>query len=305
MAKLTTSSYVKIALVALLCLVLCGGIAGCSLGCTSAARHAGTLFDDMGGASTFSQIGDASVPASQVRSIEVYWLAGSVDVQVADDDEDEAAVVATEKARGSMPDSMKMAWQLSGDTLQIGYSRGSIGLVGCSMPAKHLTLSIPRSIAQSLESVSLSAASGTYDLEGIGCERLSIDLASGQAHGEGLTARALSLDVASGNVSLAGRFSEQMDINVASGDIKVESPDACPARTFIDLASGHVDLAIPADSSFVASVDRLSGSFICELPEASARAHHSGSGCIHGSGDAVIDVSLASGQVTLTPAEDR
>lgn len=302
MAMLTRTSWVKIILIALLCLVLCGGLIGCSVGCSAAARHAGGLAGMMYEGVSFSERGDFSVAAQDVRSLEISWLAGGVDVVVVDDDAlDEPVVTGVEQYNGSARDSQRMTWQLRNGVLQIGYGSVRMGIFGCSTnDSKHLALTLPRSVAQSLESVNLSAASGTYSFGPISCNCLNIDLASGRVEGEQVAAQSLDLDMASGNIDLEGSFSQSVNLKLASGNVDLVCPNACPARMSFDVASGQVTLTIPEDSGFTASIDKLSGAFNCDIPGSWNLPNYNLLVC--GDGARNMDVSMASGNVTVRGA---
>lgn len=300
MAMLTRTSWVKIVLIALLCLVLCGGLIGCSVGCTAAIRHAGSLAGSTFNGVSFSERGDFSVPARDVRSLEINWLAGAVEVVVSDSAE-ASTVDGVEEFSGTARDSLRMSWQLRDGVLQISSGPGQIGIFGCShMDDKRLVLTLPRSVAQSLELVDLSAASGTYQLGPLSCKRLNVNLASGRVEGEGLAAQALDLDVASGNINLAGRFQQEVDLNLASGNVEILCAEACPARTSLEVMSGQLLLAVPEDSGFTAYIDKLSGSFNCDLPGTWDLPDYDT--FIYGDGARTMDVNMASGNVTVRGA---
>lgn len=305
MTRLTNATYVKIALVVLLCLVLCGGIFSCSVGCTAAARHASEHFWNTYSEHDLTESGDASVRAEAVRNIELEWLAGRVDFKVVPD-ADSAAPAAgvislVEEGSESMPEQRRMRWQLEGDTLEIGYGWQDWGMFGCSAaPGKNLTISIPESAAAALRQVEISAASGEYSLGAIGCESLDVELASGRMTGEGLRADRLSLDVASGNVALRGDFPQMLTVDLASGDVDVECAKTCPKSAKISLASGNVVLGLPEQSGFTAALNRMSGGFNCAFPQEEVKQNGDG-GCTVGDGASMFTVDMMSGNVTVRP----
>lgn len=311
MATLTRASWVKIILIALLCLVLCCGVIGCSLGCSSALNQARNIASMTYQGVTFSERGDIFVDGRDVESIEITWLAGSVNLAIdrapdgnpVYDANKEYLIRGEEESRGGLLDNERMTWQLRNGVLQISYGPTNWGLSGCSdLDAKHLTLTIPEEIAaRSFESVSLTAASGEYNLGAFGCQNLSIDLASGRVKGDGVDAKNLDLDVASGDVDLRGEFLNSVNMDVASGLVSVASLSSCPAFTTIDVMSGQATLAIPDDSGFTAKVDKISGSFNCAFNGAwDAQADGL---LVCGDGTKIMDVSLASGTVNLSVSE--
>lgn len=311
MAMLTRSSWVKIILIALFCLVLCCGIIGCSMGCTSAFYHFGNIANMTYEGVSYSEQGDFSVDGQEVKSIEITWLAGSVDLVIEKapdgnpvyDEDDVLPITGVEESRGNLRDGERMTWQLQNGVLQISYGPVRWGVSSCSNAgAKHLVLTIPEGIAaRSFDSVTLTAASGEYNLGQFGCQNLNIDLASGLVQGDGVDAKNLDLDVASGNVNLRGDFLNSVSMDVASGLVSVASLSSCPQYTSIDVMSGQASLAIPDDSGFSAKVDKLSGSFNCDFKGA-WDAQTDGL-LVCGDGKKTMDISMASGTVILAKSE--
>lgn len=297
-------TWLKVTLIVMLCLLLLGSIAGCGIGCAISANHAAGIADRL--ASHHDQLierGNGSVAASDVRSIEVNWAAGGATVQVVPDSEADGMVVLEETATGRLADSQRMRWAVIDQKLVVasGYDRIGFGLWGCSptMLQSHLTLCLPESVARNLETASILAASGTYQLDDISCEELSIDLASGHLEGQGLRAGKLDIDMASGNVDLSGTFEQAVTANVASGQATIACTGSCPQRADIDMVSGIATLLLPPDAGFVTQVDRLSGLFTCDFGDSKPSGHNAT--CLHGDGSSLINVSLTSGQVTVRP----
>lgn len=312
MATLTRASWVKIVLIGLFCLVLCCGIIGCSMGCTSAFRHFGNIASGTYEGVSYAERGDFSVKGQDVKSIEITWLAGGVDLLIDEqpigkdtnhDDDVELLITGSEETLDGLRDSERMTWQLRNGVLQISYGPVHWGISSCSNKAnKRLVLTIPESVsARGFDSVTLTAASGEYNLEKFVCQNLDIDLASGLINGEGIDAKNLDLDVASGNVNVRGEFSNSVNIDVASGLVSVASMKSCPTYTSIDVMSGQATLAIPNDSGFTAKLDKLSGTFNCDF-EGMWDAQTDGL-LICGDGKKAMDISLASGAVNLSESE--
>lgn len=340
MTRLTTSSYVKILLVVLLCVVLCGGIVGCSRGCSMATQHANDIFWQTYDSYDLAQKGDGSVRARDVKDLQIDWAAGSVVIETrADETADDAAITFTETNGASLPESQRMRWELSGDVLQISFGPRDYGFIGCSpLARKNLVVSIPESVANDLGCIGINGASGSYEIGQIGCELLDINLASGQVNADIVRTDTLALDVASGNVDIAGNIAQQLDVELASGMIALDCGEACPRIASINVASGNVDVALPDESAFTVDLEKMSGLFTCDFPQAqgvygpagrssnadsvgsasstdrateSAGGRSSANGDAHGSAaanarrnaDALgnFDITIMSGQVTLRP----
>ncbi len=302
MSMLTRNSWVKIALVALLCLVVCGGLVSCNRGCTSAVNHATSLGSSLYADYELPNVGGGTVAAQDVQDLEIDWAAGSVAVEVVPDAEADGMVVIEEPASGQVPDQERVRWGMVGQKLVVasGYERRGLCLWGCSLNAAQtqLTLRLPESTARALGTMALNAASGRYTLGPIGCEQLRISLASGHVEGEGLQASDLQMQVASGKVDLSGTFADQMTLDQASGNVAIACEGRCPSRSKIDLASGNVQLQLPEDVGFSVDVDRTSGSFDYAFSDS---AKQSGSAYVHGDGTGRISVNMLSGSMTLAP----
>lgn len=236
MTRLTRSSYVKIALIVALALLLfavagAGSMRGCSQGIY------------LGGG---TEMGNASVDAKSVRNLSVSWAAGSVDISVVDDGAGDV-IELVETAPTGLTKAQQMRWSVSGGTLKVDYgSWWSCFALG----QKRLEVRIPERYAQSLGAVTVDGASGYYRVAGIGCDTLRLKLASGEIDADGLAAAALDVDVASGQVSVA----------------------------------------LPADTGFTAKVSKASGSF-----SSAFETVQQGGSYVHGDGSTAVHVNLASG----------
>lgn len=306
--KLAKSTWVKIGLILLLCVLVCAWLGGCLrfrdndghgfsllpaggvLGCmaTDAA------FDVVDGivdaefpdapeapeapepptapaspATTDWALGDFEVEASRVSAIELNWPAGKVNVRVVPDEETGGAIRATETLSGRAP---QMRWELSsGGVLSINYMdgmRGFNGLSGCSnatMGSKELELLIPDSMQSDLQRFELEAASGEYTIDGGGngvlCSMLELGVASGSVYVNDVMVNDLDVTLASGYVTFGGYVAQSLNIEQASGEFTFGGCLPAPERIAGSMASGHIVLELPADTSLAAKVDKTSGNF--------------------------------------------
>ena len=270
MTRLTRSSYVKIALIVALALLLfavagAGSMRGCSQGIY------------LGGG---TEMGNASVDAKSVRNLSVSWAAGSVDISVVDDGAGDV-IELVETAPTGLTKAQQMRWSVSDGTLKVDYG----SWWSCfALEQKRLEVRIPERYAQSL------GASGYYRVAGIGCDTLRLKLASGEIDADGLAAAALDVDVASGQVRAEGTFSERVSAKTASGQLDVVCQGVAPRQVDSDLASGQVSVALPADTGFTAKVSKASGSF-----SSAFETVQQGGSYVHGDGSTAVHVNLASG----------
>lgn len=277
MAKLTKASYTKITLIALVALLLCGfALFGSS--CIGWGIS-------LGGETS---MGSANVPAKDVRSIEIDWAAGSVDVHPYDGED----IELVETADRGLTKGQAMRWSVKNGTLKVDYG----GWVSClSFSSKHLTVSVPRNLAASLENLDIDGASGDYRVADLECGTFDFDLASGKLDAQGLSLGELKVDVASGKAFVDAQVVDKVRLHTASGRADVVLRQEAPHTIDADLASGNITVALPEDSGFTARVEKASGSFSTEF-ETTMR----GDGiyvCKDGGTD--IKVGMASGNFAL------
>ncbi|WP_302961659.1 DUF4097 family beta strand repeat-containing protein [uncultured Adlercreutzia sp.] len=313
--KLATSTWVKVALIGLLCLGVCGWLGGCSrgmwfansplwpggvLGCAGINVMDGAL-SDLGRPGSYETTTEGTrfeADASEVSAIELNWLAGSGYVWVASDDETGGKVIVEETVRsGSCP---VMVCEVEGGVLSVSYMEGNGGLSGCSQSwfgQKDLTVTVPASLADQLELFELEAASGRYTVEDLSCVELEMDVASGEANVTGVTAERASLSKASGRISLEGVVTDTVELDQASGATVLSFGTQAPSKVTGSSASGSVDLVLPVNTRVEANVDKTTGSFANNLGD--------GAGA-NGDADAPtcsLDFDILSGSFTVNPAE--
>lgn len=261
MARLTKSSYIKIVLVCLLCLTICGTLVG-GFGCARnfAAswkspwdNHVESWAND-----SESSTGSFEVDASDVSDLAISWLAGKVDVRAVEDSETQGNIVVRES------DSTKPAlrWRQRSGKLEIDY--GNIqGLLGCSTlnhAGKDLTILIPKSMADKLKSIELDATSGEYRLDGLGCKHFTLDQASGNVQIANFSAENFSLNLASGAMQYEGEILGALNSDQASGNAMFDLRSANPKTAALSLASGEMKLMLP-NPGFSIALEKMSGSF--------------------------------------------
>lgn len=260
MTRLTNSSYAKIVLVILLCLLVCGTLTGAC----AAMRNAFTAWLSPWGVERHwvprenDQVGSFTVDAASVQNLSIDWLAGTLTIMVVPDSESNGIIEVTETSNTRVP----MRWRNEAGTLEIDYGNFR-SLMGCGSWAhddKDLVISIPQSRADALQSVMLNAASGKYEISGLTCGTLEINQASGTVQVDDCAVGDLSCSMASGSFNFSGDVADMLGIDQASGQALVRIMSANPALSRISMASGSMDLLLPS-SDFQLELDRLSGNF--------------------------------------------
>lgn len=300
MTRLTNASYVKIGLLVLLAVVLCGGIVSCSVRCTPEFHY-----NDAGVAA--KEVGAASVEGESVQNIVINWAAGSATVTVCDDSETDGQVVFTESASGAIPRGQVMRWGCDNGTLVIDFAQTN-SISGCSGHSKRLNVKVPKSVAESLGRFTLNAASGTYTIDDLSCKEMDIEIASGTVKGSRLTVDKLVVNAASGRVDLDGEFADRLSLEQASGHIGIVT-SVCPKEAAMSMMSGDTSLTLPEDSAFTINTDKLSGNIRNDFPQRSGSQGGTGPGsssATYGAADAEVTgsftIDMASGSVEFRSA---
>lgn len=283
--KLRASTYAKIVLILLLCLLVCDLFGGCMRNGRPLLGSGSPLFmpggvvgcmgqqalEDMadgvrGSYETTTEGSHFEIDADEVNAVELNWLAGEVSVMVVPDGDTGGKILVDEVVEGGS--APVMLCDTNGGVLAIDYMEGRQGLSGCSanhFGRKSLTVQLPASLADHLGVFELEAASGHYEVTGLTCEALELGVASGEVSVTGLTAERAELSVASGRVSVQGEIAKKIGLDQASGDVSFSLPDRAPAEVMGSMSSGSLTLALPADTQLSADMDKMSGSFNNEL----------------------------------------
>lgn len=262
MARLTKSSYVKIVLVCLLCLLICGTLTGGF----AFVRHSIDAWTNPWGdeyrwtPEAGDEFGGFSIDADEVRDISINWAAGSAKVLVVDDAETGGMIQVSETANALTP----LRWRNNGGELQIDF--GDVHhMFGChvsNVGSKDLTVLVPQSHADAINTFCLNAASGEYAISDLSCGYLNINQASGKVHITGVTAQTASFAIASGGFDYRGDITGNLGVDQASGQSTFAFQTVNPAVANLSMASGNMQLVLPSPD-FQLGLNKLSGSFDC------------------------------------------
>lgn len=282
MARLETSSYVKITLIIILALLLfaIAGLGSCSAWNWGSAPYL---------AGTKTQLGSSSVEGASVDNIDIDWAAGTVDIAV---DPQVTKIEFSETAYGTISRAQEMRWEVSGRTLKIDYASG-FACVG--LQPKDLTIRIPEKYASALGSLKIDGALGTYTVDGLTCKSATLKLASGEFTFQNMKVGKLDLDVASGKGRFDGQVTDELDTDIASGRIDVICRNVAPRSIDADLASGTTSVSIPDPDGFTAKVRKASGTFKSAFPT----TQQGDDLYVYNQGGISISIDMASGTFIL------
>lgn len=273
MARLTSSSWAKVAaIVALILLIFLFAAYGGSRGIASLGPV---------------QTGNASVNASDVQDIDIDWAAGSVNIETYDG----STIELTETSR-NLTKAQEMKWSVSGGMLKIDYGKG----IGCvSAWDKELTVKIPKALADDLGSLDIDGASGSYTVNDLTLDKIKIDLASGNFTGKNVVVDDLDVNAASGTVIFNGEIASKVKLDVASGKFDIMLHKVCPKTIKASLASGNITIGLPENDGFTATVDAVSGDFSSEF-----ETTRNGKAYLYKQGSpTTIDADMISGRLNI------
>ena len=221
--------------------------------------------------------------ADDIRSIQIDWVSGNIQIQPADIDH----IRVSETAAHANTEAMLC--RKEGDTLKISYRRSNIASLK-GIGTKDLTVQVPKDWA--CRKLEIDAASPRISVHGLAVDEISLDTASGEIRLEGCTLGKVDADTASGNLYLTGAL-ENLEYDSASGSLEAEL-DNVPSEISMDTASGSLTLKLPKDAGFTVEMDTLSGKFQSDF-----ETIQKGGRYLHGDGACEIEMESMSGSVAI------
>lgn len=273
--------------------------------------------------------GEGSVKASEVESLDVAWLSGSVQFVPSSDD----TIRIRESCNTDLEEDEIMRWKLENGRLSIRFA-SKVKVVG-NMPEKALTVEIPSSDWQvdyaEIQTVSANAelfglnayefsfdsVSGALDADSIVGEEIDCATVSGSIHIDKLECGSLTVDSVSGNTSIKeGNVTELLNAASTSGTLNftgaVRSVEwdttsgdakmiftAAPKNIEADSTSGDVTITLPEDiGGFKAELDSMSGELTSDF-----EISHNGDYVQYGDRSIMIEMDTLSGDLHIKKAE--
>lgn len=226
------------------------------------------------------------VDPSQIRSIEIDWAAGNIQIQPSET----ANVIQISESEVAEKD--KMLCKISGSTLHIQFCKNSIKLhgFGTNTLSKDLVITVPADWLCS--SLDIDAGAADVTIRDMTIQNLDFDGASGRCDLEDCSVTNIEMDAASGNVTFSGSL-ETLDFDGASADCKLVLTN-CPRQISMDGASGNLDITLPSNCGFTAETGGLSFDFTTDFQTTTRNGAH-----IHGDGSCRIEIEALSGRVNI------
>ena len=218
-----------------------------------------------------------------VRSIQIDWFSGQIDIRPGD-----LNTVTVSETAPSKPE-YTMYCRQNGNKLEISACRDAILSTNGNLK-KDLTVLIPRDFK--LDTLEIDAASASVNVTDLQIEEVNVNTASGVSQFENCTVEDLDLDTASGDLSYQGMLNN-LEVDAASAKITVVAENV-PDSIDVDTASGDLKLTLPENAGFTVEMDALSSKINSEFPCESRNGVQ-----IYGDGHCRIDVDTMSGRVSI------
>ena len=252
-------------------------------------------------------IGGGEIDASDIDSIELTWICGEVKFEIYDGDK-----ISISESGEINNDDDKLRYLVKDKKLIIQFEKSKnfeISL-GNTYNKKTLTLKLPKSLAENLNTVDIENVSSNITMNDIKLNKLDIENVSGEvkmknitaidisletvsggADTENIIAKNLNCNTVSGNLKMRGSFTD-VDAESVSGDIEVYSKEKVNSAD-VETVSGDFEITIPENSGFTVDMDstkKLSSAF---------ETTNRGDLIISGDGSAEFDFETVSGQFSI------
>lgn len=258
--------------------------------------------------------GSAEFDKNEVKSIDINWTSGTVDIKNGNTDK----VEISENAAYDKDDDNAMRWSLDDGKLKIYDSKNTFGFhwFSFSMSPKKLTVTLPEGI--SLDEFDVSSASADFTAESINADTLDIETASGKITIDSFEGKKAEINTASGTIDLNRVLAEDVDIETISGECtvtgKIEKLNVSGVSSVLNLTvgknnseinaetvSGNVNIKTNCDESgFTANYSSISGNFSSDFAGINKDDKF-----VYASGKADYNISTVSGNIEIQPfAED-
>lgn len=237
--------------------------------------------------------------ADKVKSVEIYWHSGEVEIV-----ESDSAELNVHESGGELPEETAMHYFLEDGVLRIRFCESG-AKIRVNPQDKHLTIEVPKGIDLSIHTTSAPIKADTLEQNSI-----LISAHSGRTELGTAEAESINLSSSSGSIRADSISVQTLKCNTSSGLVQIDDLKADTAD--LDTSSGAVELGLSAISQL--DVHTSSGRTVLHLPENGAEiAYTASSGKLHttetferkgdlyvfGKGESKIIVSSSSGNLKI------
>jgi len=227
--------------------------------------------------------------AAQIRDLEIEWVSGAIIIQpgATNTIHFEESSVSSEKYR--------MVANRSGDKLTLKFCEENTVSWGLGVNidtdiSKDLVITVPS--GWDCDTLEIDTASARIEISDLRINEVDFDSASSLCIFDNCTVSELDIDTASGNVEFNGRL-DSLDFDAASANFSGKLKNT-PNSLKMDSMSGDLDITLPEDCGFTATMDTMSGDFSSDFQTTVFNGKYS-----YGNGSCRIDVNVMSGDVTI------
>ncbi len=236
-------------------------------------------------------IGGGTVFDGSISSLDVDWIAGSVRIEVAEDD---ARVSLSESGEETISETNSLRWKVENGRLIVKYRES--GSYFARVPKKDLILRVPKKLMSTIGEVAVHAEEADVTVSHLAIPSIHIEAVSGGVQVVECQADALSIQTVSGNTAVSGAYRERIDFTAVSGTLSLQPTD-CPAALAINTVSGDARVILPEDASFAVAFESTSGKMTSEFP-----MRVDGDKQVVGTGDAAVSFASVSANLVLQKA---
>ena len=207
------------------------------------------------------------VDAEQVDDLHIEWSTGSVSVRVADDSRLDGKITISETAPEGWHGTPHMVIETKDGELVVrygDYDSPGVPDADAVRQEKVLEVTLPKSCAERLGTVSLDGSSGEYALADMACKTLSVRFDAGTLRAKDVAVDDLACSASSGHIDFDGTVTSSIDVGVSSGIARVRTSET-PKKADMEASSGTIELLLPRGAGFTAQVKVGAGSFDCDF----------------------------------------
>jgi len=184
----------------------------------------------------YNPVGVYNVGATDLDSIRIDWIAGSITVRPYDGDQ----IKITEFAQRELRDEEKLSFDTSGDTLTVRFRERNRGNI-LNMPQKKLEVLVPHRLSESLKKLAIDSTSGGVDVEGLSVVTLGVDSISGSVNIKNIISSVVKANSTSGSVTIADTRADDIEIDSISGSVRVSGSIA--QKLDCETTSGRINVS--------------------------------------------------------------
>lgn len=257
--------------------------------------------------SSVSETGTEQLSATGIEKVYIEWIDGQVELVYYDGSD----IKLEQKCITSIPDNKKLRFSSNGNELHIYEGAMSVQW-GFNLPSTSLTMYIPKTLT-SLTKLDISSVSGEVIVCAIYADKLEVNTTSGGIYLNGTCGNEADLESTSGAVKATASTFVSVEVEEVSGAVYFEGTvnmfeaesvsgavvlkdTVCPNKVKANTVSGAIQLMIPDDTGFTASLESVSGNASCSFPVTMSGKNH----MVYLNGGAVFECSSVSGGLSIS-----